>query len=204
MSGAIVSVGVGMIASKRASDKLQHAIDARKDAWDALYGNVEQNLADYYNNLTPDKLIAAGIQAEELGFAESKKQLITRLAQRGLGGGGLEADLIAKGEIGSAERRAEIRATAEETVREQQSIYLQGGEQEKSNITEQKARIAEQIAAAEQKSAMKLISVGAMAYGKKPTTLPAPNPVPKTKQQDTAGQRFDAVHNVGYEGFDFD
>ena len=216
MSGTITAVAIGKVLSKRAADKQQHAIDAENDrarqeqkakvdAWTELYGELEQNLADYYTNLTPDVLKATGLQDEAESFAKAKEQITTRIAQRGLGGSGLEADLLAKQEIGSAERKAEIRATAEETVRERQRSFLHGGEQEKRDLTQrgeaisdtaaqQRLQVAQQRSQAEQQSAMQLISTGAKAFGRQPTTT-----VGKTSE---ASQAFDVGHNVGFEPFE--
>ncbi len=214
----VASEVLGFIGDKRAADKQQHAIDAendkarqelkaKKDAWTEIYGDLEQNLADYYTNLTPDILEATGLQDEAESFAKAKKHYTTLIAQRGLGGSGLEADFLAKQEIGSAERRAEIRATAEETVREKQRSFLQGGAQEKRDsakrgefisdtAAQQRLQIANQRAQAEQQSAQQLIEAGAKEFGRQPITID------QTPEEFQASQDFDVGHNVGFEPFE--
>lgn len=136
------AVVTGVMASD-ASDDASDAADARAasasdssadllafeqekyDDWKDIYGDVEQNLADFYENMTPEFLTSAGLEEEAKSFATAQTNIKTSLAQRNLGGSGLEADLIAGQEIQSAEKRAEIRRDAPLQVAEMQQNFLQ-------------------------------------------------------------------------------
>ncbi len=86
MSVGIIAVGLGAAAYKEAYKIQQRDIDERSDAWDSIYGSVEQNITDYYTNLTPDKLIAADLQAEEAGFAyKDIDEVVNALKIAGIG-----------------------------------------------------------------------------------------------------------------------
>lgn len=92
--------------------------------WKDIYGDLEQNVADFYNNLTPDFLIGAGLEAEAKEFNTAKNNINATIAQRGLGGSGLETDVIAGAEVRSAENRAEIRREAPFKVAEAKQGFL--------------------------------------------------------------------------------
>jgi len=139
VGAAVVSGVMASDASDKASDAAaaqgriaaegtaaQLAFEREKyEEWKDIYGDVEQNLADFYENLTPEFLITAGLEDEAESFSRAQTDMKTRLAQRGLGGAGLEAELIAKQEIGSAEKRAQIRRDAPLKVAEMQQSFLQ-------------------------------------------------------------------------------
>lgn len=117
--------------SKRRDEDVRLAQE-REEEWEEMFGPIEQNLADHYKNLTPDTLAAAGLQDEAENFARTATRITTSLAQKRIGGSGLEADLLAKSEISSAEKRADIRKEAREDVIKQKSDYLNANKQDRA------------------------------------------------------------------------
>lgn len=123
-AASAASAEQGRIAAEGSAAQLDFEKEKYQE-WKDIYGDVEQNLADFYENMTPDFLIGAGLQEEAKSFSTAQTNIKTSLAQRGLGGGGLEADLIAGQEIGSAENRAQIRRDAPLKVAEMKQNFLQ-------------------------------------------------------------------------------
>jgi len=172
--GYVAVAGVTGYMASKASDKASDAADRRAaeagersaellafekekyDEWKDIYGDVEQNLADFYEDLTPEFLISSGLQEEAQSFATAQTKIKSSLAQRGLDASGLEAGLIAQQEIGSAEKRAEIRRDAPLKVAQMQQEFLQPnlarkqtGERNIATAMAGGASIQDQIAAGE-------------------------------------------------------
>ena len=139
-SAAVGAIGSGMAASKAsgsskdasraaaASDKAQ--LDWEKEQyaeWQETYGGIEDNLADYYKELTPTLRTMQGLEAFEKEKNVAMTDLRENLAQRGIATSGISAQLETSVALESAAERARIRAAAPmETAREQLS-FLQVG-----------------------------------------------------------------------------
>jgi len=198
-----VAVVSGVMAAD-ASEKASSAADARAakageksdeliafekekyDEWKDIYGDIEQNLADFYEGMTPEVMTSAGLQDEAQSFATAQTKIKESLAQRGLGGSGLEADLIKQQEIGSAETRAEIRRDAPLKVAEMQQNFLQpnlarkeSGERNIASAMQSGASVSDRIAADKQsrldsdaaslwESSGSMLSTGLKTYANQP------------------------------------
>lgn len=193
VAAAVITGGATIYAADKASetsDKVVDEADRRKAEWDELYGDLEQNVADYYGSLDPDELAAEGLQAEAEGYAKTKEKIQVQLAQRGMGGGGLEAGLAAKQELHSAERRADIRAGAEGKVAEEQAGFLSGVKGEKAAAqaavdTAQSAAASEAAAAesAAWESTAQIVGAGAKHFASKPPAVTPTVAAPSIAQQ---------------------
>lgn len=141
MFGAIIS-GVaslgGALLSKKSSDKAsQQASEAsaeqlafekeRYEDWKAIYGPIQENLSNYYSNISPDYYEALGLEAFELERTAMMEQLDTVLAQRGLTDSGMAAQLKADIGMQSATERAKIRRQAPVQARQEQQDFLSLG-----------------------------------------------------------------------------
>lgn len=91
-----------------------------------IYGDIEENLGAFYENLTPETLAAAGLQEQAQTFAKAKEQITTNLAQRRIEGSGLEASIMSQAELKNAETKAKIRADAPIQVAQLQQGFVQG------------------------------------------------------------------------------
>ncbi len=96
------------------------------DEWENTFGNIQENLSTFYNNLTPDTLAASNLEVQ----AKSHQQQVIAL-QRKSGQQGfttpaselLRQDLNVK----DAERRAEIRNKAKYELLEKQESFVNEG-----------------------------------------------------------------------------
>ena len=134
---AVGAIGGAVISSKASSKASNQAADAqyaqlsfdmkRYDDWQNIFGGVQENLANYYNSISPDFYVAAGLEAFEKEREAQMGKLNETLAQRGLSNSGLAATVATENAISSAEARASIRREAPRQAREDQSRFLQIG-----------------------------------------------------------------------------
>ena len=130
VAGAVISSRASSKASKRAADaqNAQLSFDMeRYDDWQSIFGGVQENLSSYYNSISPDYYVAAGLEAFEKEREAQMGKLNETLAQRGLSNSGLAATVATEDAISSAEARASIRREAPRQAIEDQSRFLQIG-----------------------------------------------------------------------------
>ena len=130
IGGSEISIKSSSKASKRAADAqdAQLSFDMeRYDDWQNIFGGVQENLANYYNSISPDYYVAAGLEAFEKEREAQMGKLNETLAQRGLSNSGIAATVATEDAISSAEARASIRREAPRQAREDQSRFLQIG-----------------------------------------------------------------------------
>lgn len=146
MSGAVVAgAAIGLAgtvyASRQASKSADRATAAASNAeaaqlafaqeqydeWKATYGGVEDQLANYYETLTPTMRITQGLEAHEKEMNRAKKQLEASFAQRGISMSGIAAQTRTEMAVSSAEERARIRAAAPLEVAKEKLGFLQVG-----------------------------------------------------------------------------
>ena len=130
IGGSVMSSRASSKASKQAADaqNAQLSFDMeRYDDWQNIFGGVQENLSNYYNSISPDYYVAAGLEAFEKEREAQMGKLNETLAQRGLSNSGLAATVATEDAISSAEARASIRREAPRQAREDQSRFLQIG-----------------------------------------------------------------------------
>ncbi|ANY29561.1 DNA ejection [Pseudoalteromonas phage PH1] len=128
--GAVVSNNASKRATKAASAASESELafnQQRYDDWKEVYGPIQDNLSDYYSNLSPDLYEAQGLEAFNAEFQKAQDDVATSLAQRGITDSGLSAQLAQQGAVTAAENRAAIRMDAPAKVAELQSNFLQIG-----------------------------------------------------------------------------
>jgi hypothetical protein len=74
-----------------------------------IYGTAEENLAEYYNSLTPEEYTARGLDAYDDQFQQAINTVQQTMAQRGIAGSGIEAQTMAGMEMQGALDRATIK-----------------------------------------------------------------------------------------------
>lgn len=129
ISGAM-SANSADSASKRAArmSAEQLAFEKQKhQEWKDTYGDIETNLGEYYNSLTPDFYEAQGLEAFQKEQDTARMQIKTSLAQRGIEDSGLSLALEQSADQEAAINRATIRAQAPGMVAEEQRQFLQVG-----------------------------------------------------------------------------
>lgn len=128
--GAVVSSNAAGKATDAASKASQSELafnQQRYDDWKEVYGPIQDNLSDYYSNLSPDMYEAQGLEAFNAEYQKAQDAVATSLAQRGITDSGLSAQLEQQGAISAAQSRAAIRMDAPAKVAELQSNFLQIG-----------------------------------------------------------------------------
>lgn len=135
VAGATV---VGAVASSVSASKSRK--DARRarqtemqwqqeqyDDWKDVYGPIEQNLASYYENVSPEYYEVQGLEAFEAERAQVETQLAESLAQRGIVDSGVAASLELQQGFQAAETRAGIRLAAPAQAAAEKLQFLQVG-----------------------------------------------------------------------------
>jgi hypothetical protein len=140
--GAVAIAGAtvvsGVMSSKSASKQTKSANEAsdkalafeqqRYDDWTSVYGPLQDNLANYYGNVSPEYYASTGLEIFEQQFQQGQQRLAESLAQRGIDpSSGIAASLESQAQLGAAETRASIRKDAPRQAAEDQSRFLQIG-----------------------------------------------------------------------------
>ena len=135
IAGATLVVGaMGASSARSASkdaakaNKASLGFEEKKYAdWQEVYGDIQSNLSNYYNTLTPEAYAARGIQEFKKSNEAELEKINTTLAQRGLMNSGTAAAVTLASGLNAAEKKATIRSTADEVVAGEQSRFLQIG-----------------------------------------------------------------------------
>jgi hypothetical protein len=125
-----VSYSASQSASKRAASVAETDLEfaqAQYQDWQDTFGSIQDNLADYYTNLTPEQVEAQDLEAFELEKKAVLDTIEQEFAQRGITTSGLHAGVIQDIEMDSALQRAQIRTNAPTKTRQAQQNFLQIG-----------------------------------------------------------------------------
>ncbi len=211
---AIVGL-VGAGASADASNKAGSAAsgDSKKALqWQAYqylqyqktYGGIEENLADYYSNLSPDSYTAENLQLFEAEYATAKLNIEKDLARRGIEDSGLAASSMQDLEYQRAGTRAKIRYDAPKAVMAEKQSFLSGVKGNPnatglSALLANQANIsglqANQAAAAAGESLQTALTTAGTAYADYRANKPAPQPTALSAGSTTAGYESNAYTN---------
>tara|TARA_R110000796_G_scaffold62616_6_gene144410 strand:+ start:9519 stop:10103 length:585 start_codon:yes stop_codon:yes gene_type:complete len=137
----VVTAGVaivGAVTSNKAAKKDERRADAaedkqlafdqeRYDDWKETYGDLEDNLADYYGGLTGEYYESMGLETFQQEFETSMTNMRENLAQRGITDSGVAASLEFQGEISAAESKATIRRDSDRLAAEDKASFLKVG-----------------------------------------------------------------------------
>jgi hypothetical protein len=193
VAGAVV-VGAGITAYS-ASESAEDAQSAASDSadaslgferqkyndWKAAYGDIQTNLSDYYNTLTPDMYEAQGLEIFQQEHQAALETARTTLAQRGILDSGIAAQVELQGAQDLAEGRAKIRQEAPLAVEAERLNFLQVGLglnpgdslssalSSEANRTSLAAREAAAASGAATQSAVEAIGTGLSTYFEQPT-----------------------------------
>jgi hypothetical protein len=115
--------------AQASKDKADQHFEQQMADWENTYGGVEDNLAEYYNNLSPTSFAAEGLEAYQKEYQSAIAQYQETMAQRGLSGTGMESSTLAQSELAKAAQRASIRREAPKQVAEQKRSWLELGMQ---------------------------------------------------------------------------
>lgn len=91
--------------------------------WKAVYGDITDNLGEYYKNLGPEKITALGLTAQQQEYQIALQEIKRTNAARGLSGSAFEKASLDNAAMANATARATIRATAEDqTIKEKMNF----------------------------------------------------------------------------------
>lgn len=141
ITAAVITAGGAYLSSRSASRSSDRATQAASDAeaarlafeqeqwdeWQATYGPVQDQLANYYETLTPTFRVTQGLEAHEKEMNRSLKKIEESFAQRGISTSGIAAQTRTELSVASAEERARIRAQAPLEVAKEKLGFLQIG-----------------------------------------------------------------------------
>lgn len=117
-------------ASKLAAQSEANALAFSKEQyndWKAIFGPLQDNLASYYNSLTPSRIEAQGKQAIELERDQWLSRIEEDFAARGLLDSALASSAVSGVERQVATAKAEVAATAPEKAAQQKLNFLSLG-----------------------------------------------------------------------------
>lgn len=137
IGGAVVGGVASNMAANQSADAQNKAARAQADAsedqlafqqrqyadWQATYGPIQDNLSSFYQGLTPDTLVASGLQDYEKQYQASQQQIERAFAQRGVTSGAQDM-MRMQSELAAAEARADIRTKAPLQVATAQQGFL--------------------------------------------------------------------------------
>jgi len=92
--------------------------------WKDVYGDIQENLGEYYKNLSGSTLASKQLQAQASEYSRAQQQVTQQLAQRGISGSGIEAATAASMGMQSANQRATIRAGADDAANLEKMKFL--------------------------------------------------------------------------------
>ncbi len=130
----VVGAGISAHSANKASKRAEKASDAqiafeqeKYDDWQETYGPIQDNLADYYNNLSPEYYEVQGLEAFEQERAVAMQQIEENLAQRGITDSGVAASISSQEKLQAAQTRAGIRTAAPIQAADEKMRFLQVG-----------------------------------------------------------------------------
>ncbi len=129
--GASSASSASSAASDEADEAAKASLDFQKQQyqdWQDTFGPIQDNLALYYQNISPDYYEATGLANFQKERQAQLEQLSTTLAQRGLTNSGTAATLERENAIDTATQRAAIRTGAKQQAVSDMSNFLQIGQ----------------------------------------------------------------------------
>lgn len=125
--GAGMSANAASKASKAAAASEKASLDFAKQQyadWKAVFGPLQDNMASYYSNLTPGRVVAQGREAIELEKTQLMQRLDESFAARGLLDTTFEQATRQDVEMEAARQKAAVRANAPTAVAQEKMSFL--------------------------------------------------------------------------------
>lgn len=95
--------------------------------WKAIYGDVQENLGEYYKSLSSERLTSLGLQNQQKEYQAALKQIKATAAQRGITGSDMEFAATTSATLDNARARATIRTNAPAQVASEKAGFLSLG-----------------------------------------------------------------------------
>lgn len=105
------------------ADNLYNLMSGEHSQWESVFGPIRDNLSNFYQNLSPEQLIASGVAEHRKAFDVADKQVQQSFAQRGINSAAQDA-IQAQGRYGLANDLATMRQQAPMQVANAQQGFL--------------------------------------------------------------------------------
>ena len=128
--GSAISNNQQQKGAKKARAIQQQQLDAQQEQyndWKEIYGPLQEDLGTFMKNLNGDSLAAPQLAQIQASTQASQKQIDEQLAQRGLGGSGIEASLMTQNTLGGELAEAKVSANADMQAMNMKQNFLSAG-----------------------------------------------------------------------------
>ena len=103
--------------------------------WKKIFGPIQDNLSDFYQNLSSDRVASLGLENQQKEFQSMQKQLALNFAQRGISpDSALNASTSSTLGFANATERARIRTQAPITAAQEKLNFLSIGMGQGNNL----------------------------------------------------------------------
>lgn len=133
-SSAAKKQQAAMDKTAKLAEQQMQMMQEQTQQWNSVFGDTQALLSDYYKNLTPEKRIAQGFETLEDQYNKTSKRVNETLAQRGLAGGGADAQVNADLLTNLANQKAQVSQNAASQVAAEQSQFFNMGLQQKNAL----------------------------------------------------------------------
>lgn len=166
------------------ANSFANEMQGQYDRWNSIYGTLQENLGEFYNNLTPQMLSATNLQMRQREYQTAVDTVRKNFAQRGVAGGAQSA-IEAGMAMDNARARAQIRADAPFQVAEAQTGFLTSTSNIRNAYTDdlQQARTAQSSLAIDKANTLANLDIAASEVAAKRQEEIAAAYVEKQKQQ---------------------
>ncbi len=148
LGAAVIGAGSSYMAAESASDSAdastaaasaaaqlqyktsQQQLEFQKqlhDEWQGIFGPIQDNLSSYYQNLSSDTIASLGIQNIEKQYVQSRQNLDTALAKRGITDSGATVSGLSQLESARMLGKAEVQTQAPMQAAQQKLGFLNAG-----------------------------------------------------------------------------
>lgn len=110
-------------ANRLAKENLDFQRQQYRD-WQTIYGELQTNLGNYYNNLGTERIVSLGLQEQQKAHQQTIQQIRQSMAQRGIQDSKFETYMLSNAEMDNSARRAGIRSSAEDLANQQKMRFL--------------------------------------------------------------------------------
>lgn len=134
-----ISAGASIFSAFKSSRSNKKALDFQKkqlefqrqqyERFQKIYGGIEENLGNYFNNLTASSFAERGLEEYEKQYTQSLENINEQLALSGIDkNSGVAQSIQANAELEKAENRAQIRSSAEQQVIQAKQGFVSSGQ----------------------------------------------------------------------------
>jgi len=140
-AGSLYGMNKAKDSQKKAGQSAQSNVDFQRDVfaqnqkmsqqmlddWESMFGGIQDNLSEYYNNLDPAKFAAQGKQELQQSLDKQMTQFNEEMGAKGMQTSGMRAQASKEQAFAQAMGNASIDVNAPEQVAQMQQGFVQAG-----------------------------------------------------------------------------